>query len=1129
MAAGDLLLRTQSGLPVLARAFPSCLCLRVPARRRRGAPPLTAAKVDVADAVGRRVRSGGAAVPKRRRSRRDAEEEEEEGLAFSRVVTGRGRGVREEGVAEGEAPEFDAAKSGDESGGVDGSYLSDTRFDQCTISPLSLKAVKDAGYERMTQVQEATLPVILQGKDVLAKAKTGTGKTVAFLLPAIEVLSALPNSRRDQLRPSINLLVMCPTRELAIQVAVEAKKLLKYHRSLGVQVVIGGTRLTQEQRSMQANPCQILVATPGRLKDHVENTPGFSTRLKGVKVLVLDEADRLLDMGFRRDIERIIASVPKERQTLLFSATVPEEVRQISHIAMKKNYKFINTVKDGDEETHAQVSQMFMIAPLDLHFSILYDVLKKHVAEDADYKVIIFCTTAMVTKLVAEILSQLRLNIREIHSRKSQSARTKVSDEFRKSRGLILVSSDVSARGVDYPDVTLVIQVGVPADRQQYIHRLGRTGRKGKEGQGLLLLAPWEKYFLSSIKDLSISEATVPSVDSSTQTIVKDAVRKVEMRSKECAYQAWLGYYNSNKTIGREKSRLVKLAEEFSQSMELSVPPAIPKQILRKMGLNNRVFRPFATAAAAAAARAAVDAADEIEIVRRGEMMSGGPSDATHRKRRRRRGPKGSGVDGPSIPRAVTTNGAGPEEEEVVEGKAMELDAGMSAAEVGGVVGSHLSETRFDQCPVSPLSLKAIKDAGYEKMTQVQEATLPIILQGEDVLAKAKTGTGKTVAFLLANQVAAEARKLLKYHRSLGVQVVIGGTKLPQEQRSMQSNPCQILVATPGRLKDHLENTPGFSNRIKGVKVLVLDEADRLLDMGFRRDIEKIIAFIPKERQTLLFSATVPEEVRQISHVAMKRGYKFINTVKEGDEETHSQVSQMYMVAPLDLHFSILYNVLKKHIAEDADYKVIVFCTTAMVTKLVAEVLSQLKLNIREIHSRKSQSARTKVSDEFRKSKGLILVSSDVSARGVDYPDVTLVIQVGLPADREQYIHRLGRTGRKGKDGLGLLLLAPWETYFLNSVQDLSVSQAVVPTIDSSIQTGVKDALGRVETKSKESAYQAWLGYYNSNKAISRDKSRLVRLAEEFSQSMGLAIPPAIPKLILRKMGLNNVPGLRSV
>ncbi|KAL5220181.1 hypothetical protein ABZP36_024894 [Zizania latifolia] len=539
MAGGDLLLRTHLGLPVLARALPCCLRLRVPARRRGGAPPLTAAKVDIADVVGL-VRSSDAADPKRRRSR-----DGEEGLAFRKVATSRGRDVHEEDVVGGEALEFDAAKGGGEAGGVDGSYLSETRFDQCAISPLSLKAVNDAGYERMTQVQEATLPIILQGKDVLAKAKTGTGKTVAFLLPAIEALSTLPNSRRNQLRPSINLLVMCPTRELANQVAVEAKKLLKYHHSLGVQVVIGGTRLTQEQRSMQANPCQILVATPGRLKDHLENTPGFSTRLKGVKV------------------------------------------RQISHIAMKKDYKFINTVKDGDEETHSQVSQMFMVAPLDLHFSILYDVLKKHVAEDADYKVIIFCTTAMVTKLVAEVLSQLKLNIREIHSRKSQSARTKVSDEFRKSRGLILVSSDVSARGVDYPDVTLVIQVGVPADRQQYIHRLGRTGRKGKEGQGLLLLAPWEKYFLSSIKDLSISEVAVHSVDATTQTKVKDAVRKVEMRSKESAYQAWLGYYNSNKTIGREKSRLVKLAEEFSQSMGLAVPPAIPKQILRKMGLNN--------------------------------------------------------------------------------------------------------------------------------------------------------------------------------------------------------------------------------------------------------------------------------------------------------------------------------------------------------------------------------------------------------------------------------------------------------------------------------------------------------------------------------------------------------------
>ncbi|KAL0464905.1 UNVERIFIED_CONTAM: DEAD-box ATP-dependent RNA helicase 31 [Sesamum latifolium] len=461
------------------------------------------------------------------------------------------------------------------------------RFDQCPISPLSLKAIKHAGYEKMTLVQEATLPVIMKGKDVLAKAKTGTGKTVAFLLPAIELIVKSPPVARDQKRPPILVLVICPTRELASQAAAEANTLLKYHPSIGVQVVIGGTRLALEQKRMQANPCQILVATPGRLRDHIENTSGFATRLMGVKVLVLDEADHLLDMGFRKEIEKIVAAVPKQRQTLLFSATVPQEVRQVCHIALKRDHEFINTVQEGSEDTHAQVRQMHLVAPLDKHFSLLYTLLKEHIADDVNYKILVFCTTAMVTRLVAELLGELNLNVREIHSRKPQGYRTRISDEFRKSKGLILVTSDVSARGVDYPDVTLVIQIGVPADRQQYIHRLGRTGRKGKEGQGILLLAPWEEFFLSSIKDLPISKAPEPLVDPETRKKVERALAHVEMKNKEAAYQAWLGYYNSNKNVGRDKCRLVELANEFSRSMGLDNPPAIPKLVLGKMGLKN--------------------------------------------------------------------------------------------------------------------------------------------------------------------------------------------------------------------------------------------------------------------------------------------------------------------------------------------------------------------------------------------------------------------------------------------------------------------------------------------------------------------------------------------------------------
>ncbi|KAJ8529277.1 hypothetical protein K7X08_036112 [Anisodus acutangulus] len=473
------------------------------------------------------------------------------------------------------------------SSGKSDSHLTETGFDQFPLSPLSLKGVKDAGYKTMTVVQEATLPVILKGNDVLAKAKTGTGKTVAFLLPSIEVVVKSPPNTLDQKRPPVLVLVICPTRELATQAAAEANTLLKYHPSIGVQVVIGGTRLALEQKRMQANPCQILVATPGRLRDHVENTAGFATRLMGVKVLVLDEADHLLDMGFRKEIERIISAIPKQRQTLLFSATVPPEVRQICHIALKRDHEFINTVEEGSEETNAQVQQMHLVSPLETHFSLLYAMLKEHIADDVNYKVLVFCTTAMVTRLVAELLGELNLNVREIHSRKPQSYRTRVSDEFRKSTGLILVSSDVSARGVDYPDVTLVVQIGVPADRQQYIHRLGRTGRKGKEGQGILLLAPWEEYFLSTIKDLPISKAPVPLVDPETKKKVERALSHIDMKSKETAYQAWLGYYNSNRSIGKDKYRLVELANEFSRTMGLDNPPAIPKLVLGKMGLKN--------------------------------------------------------------------------------------------------------------------------------------------------------------------------------------------------------------------------------------------------------------------------------------------------------------------------------------------------------------------------------------------------------------------------------------------------------------------------------------------------------------------------------------------------------------
>ncbi|CBI34707.3 hypothetical protein VitviT2T_002018 [Vitis vinifera] len=473
----------------------------------------------------------------------------------------------------------------EEEKGDEESILSQKRFDECGVSPLTVKALSSAGYVQMTRVQEATLDVCLEGKDALVKAKTGTGKSAAFLLPAIEAVLKATSSNRIQRVPPILVLILCPTREIASQIAAEANVMLKYHDGIGVQTLIGGTRFKFDQKRLESDPCQIIVATPGRLLDHIENKGSFSVRLMGLKMLVLDEADHLLDLGFRKDMEKIVDCLPRQRQSLLFSATVPKEVRRISQLVLKKEHAFVDTVGLGNAETHAKVRQSYLVAPHKLHFQIVYHLLKDHILQVPDYKVIVFCTTAMVTSLVFLLLQEMKVNVREIHSRKPQIYRTRISEEFRESKRLVLITSDVSARGINYPDVTLVIQMGIPSDREQYIHRLGRTGREGKEGEGILLVAPWEEYFLDEIKDLPIEKFPLPLLDPDLKLKVGASMDKIDTSVKEAAYHAWLGYYNSIRETGRDKTTLVELANQFCESIGLQKPPLLFRKTALKMGL----------------------------------------------------------------------------------------------------------------------------------------------------------------------------------------------------------------------------------------------------------------------------------------------------------------------------------------------------------------------------------------------------------------------------------------------------------------------------------------------------------------------------------------------------------------
>lgn len=368
---------------------------------------------------------------------------------------------------------------------------------------------------------------------------------------------------------------------------------------------------------------------------------------------------------------------------------------------------------------------------------------------------------------------------------------------------------------------------------------------------------------------------------------------------------------------------------------------------------------------------------------------------------------------------------------------------------------------------------------------------------------------------------------LLKHHDGVGVQTLVGGTRFKVDQKRLESNLCQIIVATPGRLLDHIENKSSISVRLMGLQMLILDEADRLLDLGFRKDVENIVDCLPRKRQTLLFSATMPKEVRRISQLVLKRESSYIDTVGIGSLEIHDKVKQFYLVAPHDQHFHMVHHLLKHHTSQVLDYKVIVFCATAAVTSFLFSLFRELKLNVREIHSKKPSLYRTRISDEFKVSKGLILITSDVSARGMHYPDVTLVIQVGIPPDRGQYIHRLGRTGRQGKEGEGFLLLAPWELYFLDELKDLPIEKLALPTLDPDMKVKIETSIEKIDASVKEAAYHAWLGYYNSINAIGRDKTTLVELANQFSASIGLQKPPTLFRKTALKMGLKGISGIR--
>ncbi|MGE5682383.1 MAG: DEAD/DEAH box helicase, partial [Bacillota bacterium] len=387
------------------------------------------------------------------------------------------------------------------------------KFEELMLSKEMQKAISDLGFEEATPIQSEAIPILLEGKDAIGQAQTGTGKTAAFGIPAIEML--------DKSVKSLQVVILCPTRELAIQVAEEMSKLAKYKKEVSFLPVYGGQPIDRQLKALKKG-VQVVIGTPGRVMDHMERG---TIDLSEVKMVVLDEADEMLDMGFRDDIEFILKTTPKTRQTVMFSATMPKPILELTKKYLKspKNIKVVHEVLTvpNTEQVYYEIKEKNKLETL-CRVIDLYNLKL----------VLVFSNTKKGVDDLVEHLQARGYSADGLHGDMKQSTREKVMGKFRKGITEILIATDVAARGLDVENVEAVFNYDMPQDEEYYVHRIGRTGRAGKPGKAFTFVTGRELFKLRDIQKYTktkIKLNPIPSFDDVEQVRINiffDTVKK---------------------------------------------------------------------------------------------------------------------------------------------------------------------------------------------------------------------------------------------------------------------------------------------------------------------------------------------------------------------------------------------------------------------------------------------------------------------------------------------------------------------------------------------------------------------------------------------------------------------------
>lgn len=436
------------------------------------------------------------------------------------------------------------------------------------VSEKTLNAIADMGFTTMMEVQHKSIVPLLKGRDLLGAARTGSGKTLAFLIPAVEFLYKLQFKPRN----GTGVVIISPTRELSLQTYGVARDVLKYHNHT-FGIVMGGANRKGEADRLQRG-VNLLIATPGRLLDHLQNTQGFI--FKNLQCLIIDEADRILQIGFEEEMKQIIRLLPVRRQTVLFSATQTRNVEDLARVSLKESPLYVGVDDDRETSTVEGLEQGYIVVPSEKRFLVLFTFLKKN----RNKKIMVFFSSCNSVKFHYELLNYIDLPVAHIHGKQKQQKRTTTFFEFCNASSGTLLCTDVAARGLDIPEVDWIVQYDPPDDPKEYIHRVGRTAR-GNDGRGhaLLLLLPEELAFLRYLKHAKVplneydfSASKIYNIQSQLEKLIEK--NYYLYKSAREAYRSYLLSYASHHSRNIFNVHTLDL-QRVAPAFGFVVPPSV--------------------------------------------------------------------------------------------------------------------------------------------------------------------------------------------------------------------------------------------------------------------------------------------------------------------------------------------------------------------------------------------------------------------------------------------------------------------------------------------------------------------------------------------------------------------------